>query len=137
MRDPKCRGARSLNPVYLFELSSQQSRWLSARQTAVAENVANAYTPGFSAKDIAPFQDILDQTQLTLSGTNPSHLGVDPYDVSTAQMTNGKSWETTHSGNSVSLEQEMIKAGEVNRSYSLNVNIVKAFNRMLASSIRG
>ena len=29
-------------------------------------------------------------------------------------------WETTHSGNSVSLEQELIKAGEVNRAYRLN-----------------
>jgi flagellar basal-body rod protein FlgB len=125
-----------LSPIYLFDLASQQARWLSARQTTVAENIANAYTPAYQAKDIAPFQDILDKTHLQLAGSNPAHLGVDPYDVSTAARANGKPWEVTHSGNSVSLEQEMIKAGDTNRSYSLNVGIVKAFNRMLAASLK-
>ena len=45
-------------------------------------------------------------------------------------------WEITHSGNSVSLEQELIKAGEVNRAYRLNTSVVKAFHRMLLASAK-
>ncbi len=45
-------------------------------------------------------------------------------------------WEITHSGNSVSLEQELIKAGEVNRAYKLNTGIAKAFHRMLLASAK-
>ena len=45
-------------------------------------------------------------------------------------------WETTDSGNTVSLENEMIKAGEVGRDYSLNTNIVKAFHAMLMQSVK-
>ena len=41
-----------------------------------------------------------------------------------------------HSGNSVSLEKEMIKASEVNRSYKLNTSVVKAFHRMLITSAK-
>ncbi len=37
----------------------------------------------------------------------------------------------------VSLEQEMMKAGDVNRSFSLNTSIVKAFNAMLTQSVKG
>ena len=42
----------------------------------------------------------------------------------------------TESGNSVSLEQELIKAGDVNRAYSLNTNLVKAFHGMLMSAAK-
>ncbi len=45
-------------------------------------------------------------------------------------------WETTHSGNSVSLEQELINAGDVNRAYRLNTGIAKAFHRMLLASAK-
>ena len=47
-----------------------------------------------------------------------------------------RAWEIIHSGNSVSLEQEMIKAGEVNRAYALNTSVVKAFHRMLLASAK-
>ena len=48
-----------------------------------------------------------------------------------------EAWDVVHSGNSVVLEQELIKAGEVNRSFALNAGITKAFHRMLMSSARG
>jgi flagellar basal-body rod protein FlgB len=41
-----------------------------------------------------------------------------------------------HSGNSVSLEQEMLKAGDINRDYSLNTAIVKSFHRMFMTSLK-
>ena len=41
-----------------------------------------------------------------------------------------------HSGNSVSLEQEMVKGGDVNREYSMNTAIVRSFHRMLLSGLK-
>ena len=41
-----------------------------------------------------------------------------------------------HSGNSVSLEQEMLKAGDVNKDYSLNTAIIKSFHRMFMSTAK-
>ncbi len=40
------------------------------------------------------------------------------------------------SGNNVSLEQELLKAGEVNRAYRLNTSIAKVFHRMIMTSSR-
>jgi flagellar basal-body rod protein FlgB len=42
-----------------------------------------------------------------------------------------------HSGNSVNLEQEMMKAGDVNRAHALNVNIVRSFHQMLINAVKG
>ncbi len=125
-----------LQPIHLFELAAQQSRYLSTNQSVIAENVANANTPGFRARAMQPFSDVLDHTQLTLAATNPSHIGLTPADAQAAAVTEDEPWEVTESGNSVSLEQEMIKAGDVNRSFSLNTSLVKAFHSMLIASVR-
>ncbi len=44
--------------------------------------------------------------------------------------------DVTVSGNSVNIEEEMVKAGAVNRDYALNTNIVKAFHKMLLTSMK-
>ena len=67
----------------------------------------------------------------------PATSDFDPLAPDVIAIKDPGAWEVTHSGNSVSLEQEMIKAGEVNRTYSLNTSIVKAFNQMLMASIKG
>ena len=46
--------------MYLFEVAAQRAQWLSARQTAIADNVANANTPGYRALDIQPFSAVLE-----------------------------------------------------------------------------
>jgi flagellar basal-body rod protein FlgB len=129
-------GTRDLQPIRLFELASQQSQWLSARQAIIAENVSNANTPGYISKDLQAFTEFLDKTNLQMVSTHQGHLGLDPFDSQTFGGHKAPTWEVTQSGNSVGLEQEMIKAGEVNRSFSLNTEIVKAFHGMLMSSVK-
>jgi len=124
-------------PIRLFELASQQARWLSVRQSTIAENVANANTPGYRALDVQPFENILDNVPLRMATTHKAHLTDDSSDVAATGTKADTPWEILHSGNSVSLEQEMIKAGDVNREFSLNTNIVKAFHRMLLASVKG
>jgi flagellar basal-body rod protein FlgB len=46
------------------------------------------------------------------------------------------SWDVLHSGNSVNLEQEMMKGGEVNRAHALNLNVVRSFHQMLMSAVK-
>jgi flagellar basal-body rod protein FlgB len=125
-----------MEPIYLLSLASRKSEWLAARQATVASNIANANTPGYKAKDLAAFADVLNQTQLSLSYTNPNHLtpgGSSSIDPVKEQK---DSWEVSESGNSVGLEEELLKAGEVNRDYSLTTNIVKSFHSMLMAAVK-
>ncbi len=125
-----------VEPIYLFDLASQQERWLTVRQAVVAQNVANANTPGYVAKDIGEFQDVFDGAQVQLVSTNPNHLGIDPLDPASAAEKEDDPWEVVHSGNSVGIEKEMLKANKINRDYSLNTSIVKTFNQMLSASVK-
>ena len=134
--DHPWRITKALQPIYLFDLAAKQAHWLSLNQATIASNVANANTPAYKAQAVQPFADVLDRTQLQLTATNPAHLDLDPAAEQAAAVSDQDPWETTESGNTVSLEQEMMKAGDVNRSFSLNTSVLKAFHGMLMSSLK-
>ncbi len=63
-----------MNPVFLFNLASRQLQHLTARQAVISGNIANANTPGYRARDLTPFRDLLDKTMLTMAATRAGHL---------------------------------------------------------------
>lgn len=125
-----------MGPLYLFELASSQAKWLELRQSTIATNVANVNTPGYRARDVEPFNKVLDGTPVRLATTSPSHIQISATETDTRTTTKKDSWDVVHSGNSVSLEQEMLKGGDVNRDYSMNSAIVRSFHQMLLSSVK-
>lgn len=131
------RNGAVVGPLYLFELASSQARYLELRQSTIATNVANANTPGFRARDVEPFDRVLDGVPVRLATTSPSHIQLAAAETDTRATAKKDSWEVVHSGNSVSLEQEMIKGSDVNRDYSMNAAIVRSFHRMVLSSAKG
>ncbi len=126
-----------MEPVYVTRLAGQNSEWLGMRQAVIAENVANANTPGFRSKDVEPFSAIFDQTKLNMASTRPGHMQALDGVSEAREVEREDSWDVTHSGNSVSLEQEMVKAGEVARGHALTSNIVKSLHRMMLMSVKG
>ena len=52
----------SLNQLPLFGLLRDNMQWLGQRQAVLAENVANADTPGYRARDLVP-QDFGEMLQ--------------------------------------------------------------------------
>ncbi|AIJ98007.1 flagellar basal-body rod protein FlgB [Brucella suis 63/252] len=126
-----------MSSIHLFDLAARQAQWLSVRQATVAGNVANANTPDFRARDVQPFADVLDKTQLTMTATSPLRLEAEADGIAATRLRPDDVTEQTHSGNTVDVEQEMMKAGEIAREYSLNTSIVKAFHRMMLSVAKG
>ena len=127
-----------MDQVYLFGLASQRTAWLANRQSVVAENVANVNTPGYTSKEITPFEEVLENTRLSQMVSNPMHQAASTGRSGPgSEAVEGQSWDVKHSGNSVTVEQEMLKAGEVSRDYALNTSVVKSFHRMLLMSVKG
>lgn len=122
--------------MQIFDIVSRHNNWLAVRQTAVAGNIANANTPGFRAQDVQPFEMAVEQARLAMAATQPGHLSSGPPDAPATEVRRENPWEITHSGNNVSLEQELLKAGEVNRAFRLNTSLAKAFHRMILTSAR-
>ncbi len=122
----------------VFGVAARQASWLLARQRVVAQNVANANTPGYKAADLKPFESVMQQASLPLAATSPKHFTLAAENApaaSAAENTDGA--EVYYSGNDVSEEAEMAKGNEIYRAYSLNTSIVKAFTSMIMQSAKG
>jgi len=122
--------------LYLFQVAAQKAEWLSLRQTAVASNVANANTPGYQAMDVQPFAAVLDSSPVALASTNPMHLALPQLEDGAWREVEEQPTEETLSGNTVNLEQEMIKLGDTTRAFSMNANIERAFHQLILSSLK-
>lgn len=129
-----------MEPIQLFDLASRQAEWLSVRQEVVATNIANANTPKFRAKDISPFEAVMQSTGSTMgmAKTHPSHFGAsslsDNIAVNESEVSNEIGVQ--ESGNTVALAGEMTKTGEIKRQYELNTNLVKTFHRMMLMTVK-
>lgn len=130
--------AGKMEPIFLLDLASRKTAWLAARQAVVAQNIANANTPGYQTKDVGAFADVLAKTRLDMATTDTAHLSTGPLAASGGMSDIGRAddFEVTESGNTVGLESEMAKAGEVNRDYALTTNIVKSFHSMLLAALK-
>ncbi|MBS0238464.1 MAG: flagellar basal body rod protein [Proteobacteria bacterium] len=120
-----------MQPMQLFDLAFRQNEWLAQRQSVISSNVANANTPGYKAKDIESFDDVMRKS-VSMTATDPQHLtsGLGTF----RQAEDGSSEaEVLVSGNDVNLEQEFLKSNDVMRSYSMNTQIMRTFDRMLQS----
>ncbi|WP_395450329.1 flagellar basal body rod protein FlgB [Aminobacter sp. UC22_36] len=120
-----------MDPVNLFDLAAQQARWLSVRQSAIAGNVANANTPGYRTNDIEPFDKVLDRSRVAMTSTQAGHLSGGATEAGYAVKAEEPKHAVLPSDNTVAVEDELMKAGEVRRSFELNTAIVKAFHRMI------
>ena len=108
----------------ILNLASALAAHASARQEVIAENVAHADTPGYRARDVADFATILDSgPTFSARMTRPGHIGFGaaPHGFE-ARETTAFGAETPN-GNSVSLEDQMMRAAEVRQEHDLAVGV--------------
>jgi flagellar basal-body rod protein FlgB len=115
----------------LFSLISQRIGWLSEREKVLAENVANADTPDYKARDLKP-QDF--SRMLTAAGggarlmpvaTDQRHFDMRASGPGKNTVLKDTKTESTLSGNTVSLESEMTKVAETAMDYQLITNLYR------------
>ena len=103
----------------LFSMLKTRMYWLNERQKVLAENVANADTPGFRGHDLKQldFHEALRSTgDVKLATTAPGHIGGST-GTSQFPMDNRGGFETTPRGNAVVLEDEMMKVAQTQMDY--------------------
>lgn len=122
-------------PLYLMELADRRADWAAVRQAAIAGNVANADTPDYRARDIEPFTAASGGTRFQLATTRPDHLAMTPLAKNASEVEESRSWDVAHSGNTVSVDEELAKSAETQRSHNLALTVRGAFHRMLMQSV--
>jgi flagellar basal-body rod protein FlgB len=108
----------------------ERMAWLNQRQGVLSENVANADTPGFIARDLKPLdfsqqlQSAGDSKVTGLTVTNPRHIAVKSSTASgDFDITDTPDVEANPNGNAVSLEQEMIKVSDTQMQFQAAANL--------------
>lgn len=120
-----------------MSLATQKSEWLAARQAMLSQNIANANTPAYKARDLVPFEAVLQSTGLQMAATSPSHLKAGGDAAGSAEIVSQLiPGDQTFNGNTVSLEGEMAKLGETTSNYALTTSIIKSFHKMIMTSLK-
>lgn len=97
----------------ILSMLRNRMEWHQERQQLLSQNVANADTPGFRAKDLRQpdFSKELTGGALALTRSNKAHLasaGGDP----TFDLDRNSKYDISPVGNGVSLEDEMMKVAQ-------------------------
>ncbi|MBS3847919.1 flagellar basal body rod protein FlgB [Devosia sp. J2-20] len=98
----------------VFTALADKMRWHQTRQGLLAENVANAETPGYRGRDLKQFNyaeinGAFSSASVTTSATQPMHFSVGGQGDSAFGAQQMANFEITPEGNGVSLEDEMMK----------------------------
>ena len=98
----------------VFSALADKMRWHQTRQGLLAENVANAETPGFRGRDLAQYNfaernSAFSVASVTTTATQPTHFSVGSSADSSFGAQRMANFEITPEGNGVTLEDEMMK----------------------------
>ena len=105
-----------LENLTLLDLASEMARHATARHRVIAENVANADTPGYRARDVKDFQAIVKES-FTARATRPEHAGFDRPDH--APQTFELALAPSPNGNSVNIEDQAVRAVQAQGQHAL------------------
>ena len=127
-----------LEKLSVFKAAYAMARHAGARQAVLAQNIANADTPKYRARDIAPFS-LAPNAQdrgADMIATRAAHLsGV----ASQADLpvSEARDRSSDPNKNNVSLQEEMLNAVEAKRQHDRAIAIYKSGLTVLRSSLRG
>ena len=119
-----------ITDIPILSMLRQRMEWHQERQRVLAENVANADTPNYHARDLAP-PDFSHEMQaaLTLDRTNPLHINAQAGGGSAFAADSGGRYQIRPRGNSVTHEDEMMKVASNQMDYEA---VTSLYTRSLA-----
>jgi len=123
----------------LFSMLKTRMHWLEDRQKLLAENVANANTPHYRARDLKQL-DFRGELEVSLAGglplrtTGPGHVGASNGTRGFDQAASG-GFETTPSQNSVVLEDEMMKVAQTQLDHQTAISLYQRGIGMIKTAL--
>ncbi len=127
----------------LLSSITQSMKQLAERQRVIAQNIANSETPGFKAQEVeAPdFSSLLTnqgvphvaRPQVQVSSGMVA-LGVPPTSVNRVIADRDVS-ETKPDGNNVTLEDQLLKMGEVQTDFTTMTNLYRKQMALIQAAI--
>ena len=129
----------NLPDMPLFAMLSKRMTWLHQRQDLLSQNVANADTPGYVARDLKPlnFEGAMKSATSgsSLITTNARHIALSSSSSSPFDDMASPDIESNPNGNAVSLEMEMIKVSDTQAQFQAASNLYAKAMTMMKTAI--
>jgi flagellar basal-body rod protein FlgB len=129
----------NLPDVPLLSMLRERMTWLNQRQETLSQNVANADTPGYVARDLKPldFEKALSQagSGAAMMTTNSRHIALSPSHAAKYEDHETPDQEFSPNGNAVSLEMEMIKVSDTQAQFQAAANLYAKAMTLMKTAI--
>jgi flagellar basal-body rod protein FlgB len=128
-----------LHDLPLLSLLRERMTWLNQRQDVLSQNVANADTPRYVARDLKTL-DFDKMVGAASSGTkmmttNARHIAISSLHGGKFEDHETPDQESDPNGNAVSLEVQMIKVADTQAQYAAAANLYSKAVRMMKTAI--
>ena len=129
-----------LSSIPLFTALTEKMKWHQTRQGLLAENVANAETPGYSGRDLAAFgfeehMRNVSSARMATTATNPMHFSVQGTDADGFGPRSINNFQVTPEGNGVTLEDEMMKVATNQMDYQTVTTLYTRSMRLIRTAL--
>ncbi|WP_292289534.1 FlgB family protein [Marivita sp.] len=118
----------------LFKTAMSMATHAGVKQALTSQNVANADTPGYRAKTVRPFADLVPSgaDAFALRATRPQHIP-----ISTARVNSfiESPPNSEPNGNSVVLETEILNSVDAKRQHDRALAVYRASLGMLRGAL--
>ncbi len=110
-----------INKLALFNMAKIRMDWGTERGRVLAQNVANLDTPAYKARDVEALNfrqlALRESHQVRIAQTSAGHLAPPHATPRFDQHTERQPYETSRDGNSVVLEEQMLKVKSTKGAY--------------------
>ncbi|MBK1660038.1 flagellar basal body rod protein FlgB [Paracraurococcus ruber] len=131
-----------LDGIDVFRVTGARMRYLAERQNLLAQNIANADTPHYQARDLKGFAfdsallRAMPGAPLPQAATRAGHVtdaGPGAAPLRGRRASNGEDPD----GNTVDLEEQMLKQADVARAYDLATTVYRRNVALLRTAAGG
>lgn len=124
----------------VFSALTDKMRWHQTRQGLLAENVANAETPGYRGQDLKQYDfsqrmSPMSSAQVATLTTQPMHISVSSGEGAGFDAQRMANFEVTPEGNGVTLEDEMMKVSTNMMDYQAATSLYQKSIRILKTAL--
>ena len=120
----------SISNLPLMKALASKMDYLDKRQGVLAQNIANADTPGYQSQDLtkvdfgAVLKNVSKAGTIRMTATDPMHMP-GPDAVKSAKDAKDKmTYEVAPDSNGVILEEQMVKANQTQMDYNMVTNLM-------------
>lgn len=126
-----------LSSIPIMNALKKHMNWLNSNQSVISQNIANADTPGYKAKQLEKndFSGLVNQlssgsssnaaSKVAMKTSSARHMNAAGVSGDAATVKKADGNEESLSGNSVVLEEEMLKLADNQMKYGMVVNLYK------------